>query len=133
MSMDGAQVLLMVNAGSEASPNFVEVGEQTNLSRETTRNLIEVTSKQDDHQRWIYGKQGDTVSLESLYIANDSGLQQLRDAQKNKNKILLRRKEAGSEVEEATALIETISDEWPDNDSSTVSVDMTLDSEWSAV
>lgn len=133
MALDGAQVLLLVNTGTDASPNYVEVGQQTNLSKETTRNLIETTSKEDDHQKFIYGKQGDTVTLESLYVPNDSAMSALRDANDNKNNIKIRRKEQGSEVEEADALVETISDEWPDNDNSTTSVDLTLDGAWTSI
>lgn len=131
--IDGASVLVLVNLGDDVTPNWTPVAEQTNLSTESTRNLIEASSKDSDHTKWIYGKQDDTVSLEALYVPNDAAFKALEDAQKNKEPVVLRRTENGTDIEEATALVSTISKEWPDNDASTVSVEFQLDEPWTPI
>lgn len=131
--IDGAAVLVLVNLGDDVTPNWMPVAEQTNLSTESTRNLIEASSKDSDHTKWIYGKQDDTVSLEALYVPNDAAFKALGDAMKNKKTVVLRRTENGTDIEEATALVSTISKEWPDNDASTVSVEFQLDEPWTPI
>lgn len=131
--MNGSAVLLLVNTGTDQSPIWTAVGVQTGLTRETTRNLIEVSGKDDDHTKWVYGRRDDTVSLEAVYVPDDAGVQALRQALEQKQVIKIRRSEDGTAVEEADALIKSISEEWPDNDKSTVSVDLQLNSEWTAV
>lgn len=131
--IDGAAVLVLVNLGDDVTPNWMPVAEQTNLSTESTRNLIEASSKDSDHTKWIYGKQDDTVSLEALYVPNDAAFKALEDAMKNKETVVLRRTENGTDIEEATALVSTISKEWPDNDASTVSVEFQLDEPWTPI
>lgn len=131
--IDGAAVLVLVNLGDDVTPNWTPVAEQTNLSTESTRNLIEASSKDSDHTKWIYGKQDDTVSLEALYVPNDAAFKALEDAMKNKETVVLRRTENGTDIEEATALVSTISKEWPDNDASTVSVEFQLDEPWTPI
>lgn len=131
--IDGAAVLVLVNLGDDVTPKWTPVAEQTNLSTESTRNLIEASSKDSDHTKWIYGKQDDTVSLEALYVPNDAAFKALEDAMKNKESVVLRRTENGTDIEEATALVSTISKEWPDNDASTVSVEFQLDEPWTPI
>lgn len=131
--IDGAAVLVLVNLGDDVTPNWTPVAEQTNLSTESTRNLIEASSKDSNATKWIYGKQDDTVSLEALYVPNDAAFKALEDAMKNKESVVLRRTENGTDIEEATALVSTISKEWPDNDASTVSVEFQLDEPWTPI
>lgn len=132
-AIDGAQVLVIVNMGDDTTPDWQPVAEQTNLSIENTRNLIEATSKESDHTKWIYGKKDGTTSLEKLYVPNDSAFMAIEDAQKNGETVILRRTEDGENIEEAEALVETISKEFPDNDASTCTADFQLDEDWHEV
>jgi TP901-1 family phage major tail protein len=129
---DGASVLVLV-PDPNSPGSYIPVAEQTNLSRESSRNLIEASSKDSDHTKWIYGKKDDTVELEALYVPNDAAMQALRNAQENKEIVVLRRTEDGTAVEQAEALVSTISDEFPDNDVSTVSVEFQLNTSWTPV
>lgn len=133
MGMDGAQVVILANTGTEASPNFQVVAEQTGLTDENSRNLIEETSKDNDHTKWLYGKADGTMSVEGMYVPDDAALDALRDARKNAEKVLVRRQEEGSEVEECTCLVESIEEDWPDNDSSTYSIELQKNEEWQAI
>lgn len=131
--MDGAQVLVLVNMGDEVTPDWQSCAEQTNLSTESTRNLIEASSKDSDHAKWIYGKQESSVSLEKLYTPNDSAFMAIEDAQDNKEIVVLRRTENGKDIEEAPALVESISKEWPDNDASTCEAEFQLNDRWKVI
>lgn len=126
MAMSGTQVLLLANTPT----GFQAVAEQTSLSIEESVNLIEAGSKDSPHQKYLYGKAEGTLTLESLYVPDDSAYQALKNAQRNREIIKIRRKEGSQEVEEADALVETISTEFPDDDVATVSVDLTLNSDW---
>ncbi len=130
MALNGAKVLLIVNSGTVDNPVWTEVGQQTELTSESKSNLIDVTSKDDDHKKFIYGTTDDTVKLTSLYVPDDAAMQAIRNAKKNKATVILRRTLDGTAVEEAEALIETISDSWPNDDSSETEISFQLNEEW---
>lgn len=133
MAMDGAEVVLLVNTGSESSPNYQPVAEQTGLTHENSRNMIDATSKDNDHEKFLYGKQNGTISLESLYVPNDAAAQALKNAEKNAEKIIVLREEEGSQIEKATCLVESFEDDWPDNDSSTTSIELQKNEDFTSV
>ena len=130
MAMDGKQILALVDTGSGT---YEPMGEQTGLSWENSTNLIEVSSKDSGHTKWVAGKRDGTVSLEAFYVPNDTAYQAFKDAQKNGEPIILRRSEDGTEVEEAEAFVSTISGDAPDNDGATVSIDFQLNEDWAEV
>lgn len=130
MAMNGAQVLVLVQTGSDV---WTPVAEQTGLSSEESRNLIEAAAKGDDHMKHLYGRMSSTVELEALYVPDDTAMQAIRDALLNKTEVILRRSENGTDVEEAVAKVESISSEWPDEDNSTVSVTFQLQEPWRPV
>jgi TP901-1 family phage major tail protein len=129
MAMKGSNILLLVDNGT----GFIPVGEQTNLSDESTRNLIEVTSKDDNHQKFLPGKKGDTIELEAFYVPNDTAYGLLKAAYDNGELIVVRRSEDGVSVEEASAWIGSISRNAPDGEAATVTISLTLNEDWTAV
>ena len=131
--MDGAQVLVLVDLGENGQSDWQPCAEQTNLSTETTRNLIEASSKDSDHAKWLYGKQESSVSLEKLYTPNDSAFMAIEDAMNNRETVVLRRTENGKDIEEATALVESISKEFPDDDASTCEAEFQLNERWRVI
>lgn len=136
MAMNGAQVLVLVQTGTDPTsgdPIFTPVGEQTGLSDEASRELIEAAAKGDDHLKHLYGRMSTTVELEALYVPNDQAFKAIEDALRNKTEVILRRSENGTVVEEAAAKVESISREWPDEDTATISVTFQLQEPWTAV
>jgi TP901-1 family phage major tail protein len=129
MAMKGSNILLLVDNGT----GFTPVGEQTNLTDESTRNLIEVTSKDDNHQKFLPGKRGDTIELEAFYVPNDTAYGLLKTAYDNGELIVVRRSEDGVSVEEAPAWIGSISRNAPDGEAATVTISLTLNESWTAV
>lgn len=128
--MDGSLILVLVET---AANTFTPVAQQTGLSWESTRNLIEMTSKDSDHTKWAYGKKDDTVSLEAAYVPDDTAYLALKTAMKNGTSVVLRRSEDGENVEEAEALVSSISADAPDGDKATVSIEFQLNEEWQTV
>lgn len=128
----GADILLL--AEDPANPGtYLEAAKQTDLTRDKSANMIETTSKQDDHTDYIYGKKDDTVSLDALFVPNDAGQQALKDAIDNEDRIKIRRSEDGTEVEEADALVENVSETFSDNSASEFSADFQLTSTFTSV
>lgn len=130
MAMDGKNILVLADTGSGS---YAAVAEQTGLSWESTTNLIEASSKDDGHTKWIPGKQDDTLSLEAAYVPDDAAYKAISDAKKAGDLVVLRRSESGTEVEEAAAYVTTISGDAPDNDRATVSIEFQLNESWTAV
>lgn len=129
MAMNGSDVLVLVKSGAD----YIAVAEQTGLSMESDRNLIEVSSKNYDHAQFVYGRASDTLTLEGMYVPDDTALNLIKSAMNDKQIVYIRRQEAGDAVEEAQALIGTYSLDFPDDDTSTVSIDMTLNTPFTAV
>lgn len=130
MASDGADILLLADTGGG---NYTEVGKQTDYTHDQEREAIDISAKQDDHEQTLYGRKSDTISLDALYVEDDAGFTALEDALSNGNDIIVRRQEDGSELEEATAQVESISENQPDNDAGTVSVELILQEEFSTV
>ncbi|AUS10127.1 hypothetical protein C1X05_15690 [Laceyella sacchari] len=126
MATNGSTVLLMVKEGT----NWIAVGEQTGLSIEELVNLIEAGHKGLTTQQYVYGKKEGSISLEGLYVKDDAGYLALKNAFKNRTAIMVRRQENGVNVEDVECLIESMSTEFPDDDVSTISVELKMNGEW---
>lgn len=129
----GNDTVLHINTGTAAAPVFQAIGFQRGLSHEDTREIIDASHKNSDHSESVYGRRSGTMSLEALEPNPDIGAiathDALRDAMESKNTILVQRITTtpdGERIEQAEALIGTMSSESPDNDVSTVSVELTL-------
>jgi TP901-1 family phage major tail protein len=133
MAKNGADILLMVNVGTEAMPQYLAVGSQRDFSREETTEEIDVSSKDGRAKRVIAGRYSSTISLEALYVPTDEGYLALRDAMRNGDLIKVRISDENTPTEEADALITSLSEEYPDQAEATVSCDLTIDGEWAEV
>lgn len=132
--MNGTEILLLVNTGTEAAPTYTVVGSQRDMSREETSEEIDVSSKTGGRaKRVIAGRYGSTMSLDALYVPDDASYLALKNANRDGDLILVRVSEEGVEVEEADALVTGISGEFPDQGAATISVDLTIDGEWTEV
>ena len=133
MAKNGADILLMVNVGTEAMPQYLAVGSQRDFSREETTEEIDASSKDSRTARVIAGRYGSTISLEALYVPTDEGYLALRNAMRNGDLIKVRISDENTPTEEADALITSLSEEYPDQAEATVSCDLTIDGEWAEV
>ena len=133
MSLNGADVLILVNTGTPTLPVYEAVGSQRDCSlTENTANR-DSSSKDSRAQRVDPGRYSATFTLEHLYVPTDAGYQALLAAMRDGEKILIRVEQEGVEIEEADAVINTLTKNHPDQETSTCTIDGTVDGEWSVV
>jgi TP901-1 family phage major tail protein len=133
MAMSGTEVLLYVNTGTETAPVWTVIGSQRSLSREETTEEIDVSTKDSRAGRYLPGRYGSTVSLEALYVPDDTAYQLLKAAMRAGERVQVQVWEQGIAVEEADAIVTSISEEYPDQAEATISVDLRIDGEWREV
>lgn len=133
MAISGSDVLLLANTGTDVAPVWTVVGSQRNVSFEETNEEIDVSSKDSRAMRVLAGRYGATATLEALYVPSDAAYQALKTAARNGDPIKIRRREIGTDTEEASAIITTLSGEFPDQDAGTISVELRIDGAWTAV
>lgn len=134
MALEGGRVLLLVQTGTDA---FSVAGEQTDLTTESTTNLIDASVKNDKHQRWLPGKRGDTLELSSLYAPDDLSFKQLLHAHNSGTEIVVRRTVTLNDgtilVFESGGFVSNISTASPDGDLATATVTINLNRDWEVI
>lgn len=130
---NGADVLLLINTGTEEAPTYVAVGSQRGMTIEETVDEIDTSSKDTGSKRVVGGRYGSTLSLDAVYVPDDASYLALKTAFRAKNLILVRVEVEDVETEEADCLITGMSSDYPDNDVATISIDLTVDGDWSEV
>jgi len=128
--MNGADLLLLVNTGTPSVPSYEAVGCQRDATIEETSDTIDNSCKDSRAQRVEPGRYSSTVSLDAVYVSSDAGYLALRDANRNGDLILIARQEEDVVVETATAKVDSISETFPDQAESTISISLTLDGFW---
>lgn len=129
--MNGADVLLLVNLGTEDDPVWSIVGSQRDATFNETTAEIDLSSKDSRIRRLGPGRYSATVSLDALYVPTDAAYLALRDAMRLGNLIQIQRQESEAALEYAYAVVTGLSQGMPDQDAATVSVDLGIDGEWS--
>ena len=130
----GSDILLLVNIGTDVSPNYQVVGSQRNVTFNETVTPIDLSSKDkreeklDPRGRWAC-----TVSLDTLYVPGQTEYAALQNAERSGQTIKIRRRELGSDVEEADAVVTGLSGAFPDVDAATVSAELRVNGPWSAI
>jgi len=129
--MNGSDVLLYVNTGTEAVPVFTVVGSQRNVTFERSADEIDVSSKASDDEKILLGRKRYSVQLDSLYVPTDAAYAALDGAFENKKPIKVQRFENGVATKEAEAYITSLSEAFPDQAEATVSIGLKITSGWS--
>ena len=130
MAMNGTDILLLVNTGTIPSPVYEVVGSQRDVTFEETTDEIDVSSKDGRAKRVLPGRYSATISLDALYVPSGAAYQALKDAMRNGMLIKVLREEGGVSLEEADALVTSLSEAGPDQGEATVSTALTIDGEW---
>lgn len=133
MAMNGTDVLLLVNTGTELVPSYEAVGSQRDVSFEETTEEVDVSSKDSRAKRVLPGRYGATISLDALYVPTDSAYGKLKNAMRNGTLIMVAKEVDDVTIETASALITSMSEADPDQAESTISISLTLDGEWTVV
>jgi predicted secreted protein len=130
MAMNGTDVLLLVNTGTPAVPVYEAVGEQRDVSFEESTEEINVSSKNSRAKRVLPGRYSGSISLDHLYVWTQTGYQELRDAMRDGELILVAKQEDGVTLETVDALVTSLSESFPDQGEGTVSISLTIDGFW---
>ena len=133
MAMNGTDVLLLVNTGTEALPVYEAVGSQRDVTFEEATAAIDVSSKDGRAARVLPGRYSSSLSLDALYVPTNDDYDALKDAMRDGEMILVAKEVDGTTTETATALITTMSEAFPDQGEATISISMTIDGEWTEV
>ena len=133
MAMNGTDVLVLVNTGTEVSPVYTAVGSQRDASLDETNDEIDISSKDGRAGRYLAGRYGATMSLEALYVPDSVGYLALKSAMRDGTLIKVRISEDAVETEEADAIVTGLSSGYPDQGEATVSIDLRIDGEWVVV
>lgn len=128
--MNGSDVMLLVNTGTQQAPAYELVGCQRDVTFEETSEEIDVSCKPNRAKRVIAGRYGASISLDALYVPTDTAFQLLRAANRNGELILVAREENDVTTETANALITSMSEAFPDQAEATISISLTIDGAW---
>jgi TP901-1 family phage major tail protein len=128
--INGSDILLFVNTGTPELPSYEAVGSQRDVTFEENTEEIDVSSKDQREMRVIAGRYSANISLDALYVPDDAAFLALQNAMRNGELILVQRQEAGVALEEADALITSMSSSFPDQGEGTISISLTIDGAW---
>ena len=131
MGMNGTDILLQVNTGTDLSPMYVTVGSQRDVTFEEKSDDIDVSSKDGQAQRVLPGRYSSSVSLDALYVPDDVAYQALKTAMRPPSTLIkVLRQELGGALEIADAHITGLGDKGPDQGEATTTISFTIDGEW---
>lgn len=109
------------------------VGHQRGLTVAETNASVDFSSKNQRERRVGYGRYESTVSVQHLYVPNASGYNAIQVASRTGQMVELIRRESGSGFETATAKIDSVSGDFPDQGEAVISVDFSIDGAWAPV
>jgi TP901-1 family phage major tail protein len=130
MAINGSDVLLLVNTGTELVPAYEVVGCQRDVTFEETTEEIDVSCKDQREKRVLPGRYSASISLDALYVPSDDAYLALKAAKRNGELILVAREYDGATEETANALITSMSEAFPDQGEATISISLTIDGAW---
>ena len=105
MAVKGVDILILVEDPA-TSGTFITVGGQRGATLSESVDTIETTHKlTGGFKEFEYGFGEWSVSADGVYIKDDVGYQALVNAMRNKEKVKLRIKEEGQDVQEGLALV----------------------------
>lgn len=133
MGKNGSDVLLLVNTGTPEVPVYEAVGSQRGYSQQETTAVIDVSSKDSRTTRVLPGRYGSTMSLGALYVPTNAAYLALQSAMRDGALIKVMVEDDGVTTEQADAVVTSMSEEFPDQAAATLSVELTIDGEWSEV
>lgn len=127
MAMNGSDLLILVNIGTEESPSYMAVGCQRDATIDEASATIDVSCKDSRAQRVLAGRYSATISLDALYIPDDQAYQALKAANRAGDLILIAREELGVVTETFPAKVDSLSQNFPDQGEATVAASFTVD------
>ena len=133
MAVNGADVLVLVNTGTEQTPVWTVVGSQRNATVDEATEVIDISSKEKRARRILPGRYSSTLNLDGLYVPDDTAYGLLQSAMRNGTYIQVMIQKENEQVESASGVVTSLSREYPDQGESTVTITIEIDGEWTPV
>ncbi len=134
MTQNGTDILLLVNTGTTAVPVYEAVGSQRNVTFDQTNDEIDLSNKNAGRPKVVIpGRYGATINLDALYVPTNDAYLALEDACRDGELILVARTEDDVTTETASAMIASMSDTFPDQGASAITILFTLSGGWTEV
>jgi predicted secreted protein len=131
--INGTTVLLYANTGTPSVPVYEAVGSQRDMTIDENTASIDYSSKDSRARRVGPGRYSSDISCDALYVPSNDAYLALKAAMRDGDKILVMREESGASIETADCVITTLSETFPDQGDSTISISLEVDGEWAAV
>jgi len=135
MAVNGFDVVLRVNTGTVGSPSYTTVASQTNVVFDDTTDMIDTSSKESRNRTGIPGRYSSSVTLDAQFSKAGADLAAFRSATRNGTNLLIRRRDdvVADDIEEATCIVSSMSESFPDQDTAVVSLTLDITGAWSTV
>lgn len=133
MALNGADVLLYANTGTPGVPIWTVVAGQRDVTIGEDTAVVDGSSKDQRQARVQAGRYSSTISLDGLYVPTDAAWLALKSNKRAGTLIKVRIKEVGVDKEEGNFLITSMERNHPDQEESTVSMDMQLDGSYTTL
>ena len=124
MAMNGTDILIAIDGDV--------VGSQRDVTHDETTAEIDVSSKNSRAGRFLPGRYGATMSLDALYVPDDTAYSALQSAMRNGDMVEVWSMEESVVIESADAIVTSLSRSGPDQGEATVSISLRIDGEWAS-
>jgi predicted secreted protein len=133
-AMNGSDVLILVNTGTDAVPIYSAVASQRDLTIDQSADEIDTSNKTSGrHAEFMPGRWQSSLSFGSLYVPNDGSYAVLQQSCEYGLFLKIRREYAGTAEKEADAFVTSLSETFPDQAPGEVSATMRVSGPWRAV
>lgn len=130
VGLNGADVLLYVNVGTDEVPDFQALAGQRGATRDRNAATIDISHKLDQYERFIPGRLSSTMSFDGLWVPDDAAYAALEAAYENQDTIIGRLIQDGEPWKEADGFLTNISEAFPDQDAATISANFQVSGAW---
>lgn len=132
MPINGSAVLLLAQTVVGPPGTYVLVGSQKDAKVDKKGSTIEITDKTMTDKAYIAGERSSTLTLDSLYVPNDTAMAAIMAAYKNNTPLIIEWQESGTVLEYATCFVTQISKDAKEAAASTISVTLEVSGGWTA-
>jgi predicted secreted protein len=130
---NGTDILIKVRTAVGPPEVYTVVGSQRDISIDENVAEIDFSSKDQPEQVVGGGRYTSSLSFDEVYLPTDAGYVALKTSFMARTLVKIEIFEAAVAKRSAMALITKMSKNFPDQDASTVSIDMTVSGAWTDI
>lgn len=122
MAINGTDILIWIDGNM--------VGQQRDVTIDENTAEIDASNKEQREMRVLPGRYDSSISLDGLYVPDDTAYLALQAAMRNATFVEVVVVEDGVVTESADAIVTALSRAAPDQDVATVSISLRIDGTW---